>query len=89
LVTFTVNPSGVATGVENVGVNAAPRFAAPVTVAAPDGYPVLIVATLTVDDTPTVNPVTVNGRIAPLAEPAETAPALPGLIVGVNVKSAL
>jgi hypothetical protein len=85
LVTFTVKPSAVATGVEKVGVNAAPRLAEPVTVAAPDGYPVLVVATFTVDDTPPVTPVIVNGRIPPLAVPFATEPVLPAAIDGVKV----
>jgi len=89
LVTFTVNPSAVATTVENVGVNAAPRAAEPVTDADPDAKPVRVVATLTIDDTPPVNPVTVNGRKVPLAVPAVTIPVLPGAIDGVNAKAAL
>ncbi len=84
-VTFTVNPVAVDTGVENVGVNAAPCVAVPVTVADPDAYPALVVATLTVDDTPPANPVTVNGRTAPLTVPFVTTPALPAAIDGVNV----
>ena len=80
-----MNPSAVGTGVENVGVNAAPKAAEPDTVADPAAKPVRVVAILTVETTPRVNPVTVNGRIAPLAVSVETAPGLPAAIDVVNV----
>jgi len=84
-VTFTVNPSAVDTGVENVGTGAAGKVV-PVTVATPDSYPDLVVATLTVEDTPAATPVTINPRVAPLAVPSQTTvPVLPAAIVGVNV----
>ncbi len=87
--TFTVNPVAVDTGAENVGVNAAPSVAVPVTVAVPDAYPDLVVATLTVDDPPRVNPVTVNGNTAPLTVPFVTTPVPPAAIDGVNVYAEL
>jgi hypothetical protein len=46
-------------------------------------------ATLTIDDAPTANPLTVNGKTAPLAVPFVTVPGLPAAIVGVNVDAAL
>jgi len=87
-VTLTVNPVAVDTGVSNVGISPV-RSDVPVTVPIPDAYPVLVVTTFTVDDTPASNPVTVNGRIAPAAVPAVTAPVLPDGIDGVNVYEAL
>jgi hypothetical protein len=87
-VAVTLNPSAVDTGVEKSGGRRA-AGAVPVTVPAPDAYPALVVATLTVDDTPAATPVTVNGRIAPAAMPAVTVPVLPDGIVGVNVYAAL
>jgi hypothetical protein len=88
LVTLTVNPVAVDTGVSNVGTAPA-RSDVPVTVRIPDAYPVLVVTTFTVDDTPAANPVTVNGREVPLGVPAVTVPVLPGTIDGVKLYAAL
>jgi hypothetical protein len=87
LVTFTVKPVAVATGVENVGVNAANK-AAPATVFDPETYPSLVATTLTVADAPGATRVTVNGNDVPTPTPGMTVP-LPTLIVGVNVYAAL
>jgi hypothetical protein len=88
-VTFTVNPVAVATGAENCGVNAAPRTVVPVTVADPETWPVLVVATLTVEDAGASIPVMVNGRMAPLAVPIVTVPVLPFAIEAANVYAGL
>jgi hypothetical protein len=87
-VTLTVNPVAVDTGVSNVGTTPA-RSDIPVTVAAPDVWPVLVVATLTVDDTPAATPVIVNGREVPLGVPAVTVPVLSGAIDGVKLYAEL
>ena len=73
--TFTVKPSAVATGDENVGVNAALKAAELVTVADPFAYPARDVETVTVADAPADRPVTVNGNVDPETVPAETDPA--------------
>ncbi len=86
--TFTVNPVAVATGIENVGTKPAGSVT-PVTIADPEANPALVVATLTVDDPPRVNPVTVNGRTAPLTVPFVTTPVPPAAIDGVNVYAEL
>ena len=77
-------PVAVATGAENVGVNA-PDTAEPDTVAEPFAYPVLVVVTVTVADAPADRPVTVNGSVDPDAAPAVTVPADTD---GVNVYEA-
>ena len=66
----------VVTSVVGAHVTVCVLFACPDTDAEPFEYPVRDVVTVTVDDVPALNPVTVSGNVEPDGVPAVTEPVL-------------